>query len=121
MYKPIYFNEQEFQACVPSCKQEQVNEASLARLDMCRSLAETPFVLSSAYRSKSYELSKGRSGKGAHTEGRAFDIRCNNSAIRMRIVASALEVGFTRIGIGKTFIHLDDSPNLTSNVIWLYE
>lgn len=121
MYKSIYFNEKEFLACTPSCRYDQINEGSLARLDLCRGLAKTPFVLSSAYRSREYELSKGRSGKGAHTEGRAFDIRCDSSAIRFRIVASALEVGFTRIGIGKTFVHLDDSPNLSQKVIWLYE
>lgn len=121
MYKSIYFNEQEFEACTPSCKYEQINEGSLARLDLCRGLAKTPFVLSSAYRSREYEISKGRSGNGAHVDGRAFDIRCRDSVCRFRIVAAALEVGFTRIGIGKTFIHLDDSPNLTQNVIWLYE
>lgn len=121
MYKSIYFNEQEFEACTPSCKYEQINEGSLSRLDLCRGLAKTPFVLSSAYRSREYEISKGRSGNGAHVEGRAFDIRCRDSVCRFRIVAAALEVGFTRIGIGKTFIHLDDSPNLIQNVIWLYE
>lgn len=121
MYKPVYFNEQEFEACTPSCKIEQCNPGSLARLDLCRSVAKTPFILSSAYRSREYEVSKGRSGKGAHVDGRAFDIRCRDSVCRFRIVAAALEVGFTRIGIGKTFIHLDDSPNLAQKVIWLYE
>lgn len=121
MYKPVYFNEQEFEVCTPSCNIQDCNPDSLARLDICRSVAQTPFVLSSAYRSKEYELSKGRSGKGAHTEGRAFDIRCCDSSKRFLIVSSALEVGFTRIGIGKTFIHLDDSPSLKQKVIWLYE
>lgn len=121
MYNARYFNESEFQACTPSCKRSQINDASLARLDLCRSIAKTPFILSSAYRSREYEISKGRSGTGAHTEGRAFDIRCADSSKRMLIVRAALEVGFTRIGIGKTFIHLDDSPNLAQNVIWLYQ
>lgn len=121
MYKSHFFTDEEFEACTPSCKRAQINDGSLARLDLCRSIAKTPFVLSSAYRSPEYEKSKSRSGCGAHTEGRAFDIRCVDSTLRMRIVRAALEVGFVRIGIGKTFIHLDDSPNLNQNVIWLYQ
>lgn len=120
MYKAHFFSDEEFKACTPSCERSQICDSSLARLDLCRSIAKTPFVLSSAYRSSQYEISKGRSGKGAHTEGRAFDIRCDNSRLRMRIVRAALEVGFTRIGLGKTFVHLDDSPNLSQEVIWLY-
>lgn len=120
MYRAHFFSDEEFEACSPSCSRSQINDASLARLDLCRSIAKTPFVLSSAYRSREYEISKGRSGNGAHTEGRAFDIRCVDASIRMRIVRAALEVGFQRIGIGKTFVHLDDSPNLKHEVIWLY-
>lgn len=120
MYKSVYFKDEEFEACSPSCKRTQINDGALARLDLARNLANTPFVLSSAYRSPDYEVSKGRSGKGAHTEGRAFDILCSDSRKRFSIVRAALEVGFIRIGIGKTFIHLDASTDLPQKVIWLY-
>ena len=33
---------------------------------------------------------------------------------------AALKVGFKRIGVGKTFIHLDDDMTLPQNVIWNY-
>lgn len=115
-----FFIDEEFKKCSPSCTRSQVNAESLARLERAREIADTPFVLSSAYRSPDYERKKGRSGKGAHTEGRAFDILCNSSSVRWRIVFGALASGFRRIGIAKTFIHLDDSPNLPSPCIWLY-
>lgn len=115
-----YFNESEFKRCSPSCEMSQCDGNSLARLDRAREVAGIPFVLSSAYRSVEYEKAKGRSGKGAHTEGKAFDIVCRDSRSRWRIVFGALAVGFKRIGIGKTFVHLDDSEKLDSPLIWLY-
>lgn len=120
MYKAKFFSDEEFEACSPTCSRSQICDSSLARLDLARSIAKTPFVLSSAYRSREYEISKGRSGSGAHTEGRAFDIRCVDATQRDRIIRAALEVGFKRIGIARTFVHLDDSPNLKQNVIWVY-
>ena len=115
-----FFTDEEFERCSPSCKKEQCNADSLRRLDRAREVAGIPFVLSSAYRSREHEVSKGRSGTGAHTEGRAFDIRCSTSRDRWLIVHAAMVSGFTRIGIANTFVHLDDSPNLTQSVIWLY-
>lgn len=120
MYKSKYFKDAEFEACSPHCLREQINDESLQRLDRAREIASTAFVLSSAYRSPDFERKKGRSGKGAHTEGRAFDIRCSDSSKRWCIVFGALAAGFKRIGIAKNFIHLDDSPNLPYPVIWLY-
>jgi len=32
-----------------------------------------------------------------------------------------LEVGFTRIGIGNTFIHVDIDKDKSQNVIWTYK
>lgn len=120
MYIAKFFKDEEFEACSPSCMREQINDDSLLRLDRAREIAGVPFVLSSAYRTPDFERKKGRSGKGAHTEGRAFDILCRSSNFRWRIVFSALAAGFQRIGIADTFIHLDDSVNLPSPCIWLY-
>ena len=115
-----YFNESEFKACFPSCSLQNMKQETMAKLDAAREMAGIPFVLNSAYRSRSYELAKGRTGTGAHTSGRAVDIRCNRDANRYKIVAACLAVGFTRIGIGKTYIHVDDDPIKTQNVIWHY-
>jgi len=63
----------------------------------------------------------GRAGTSAHTTtGYAVDIRCNTEANRWKIVAAAIQVGFNRIGIAKTYVHLDNSPAHSGHVIWLY-
>lgn len=115
-----YFNESEFRACSPSCSLQDMDQRTMDLLDAARDRAGIPFVLNSAYRSEAYELSRGRSGNGAHTRGRAVDIRCTSSANRMKVVRALLEVGFPRIGIGTKFIHADNDDELSQQVIWLY-
>jgi hypothetical protein len=38
----------------------------------------------------------------------------------MIIVKALLEVGFKRIGIDDTFIHVDCDPTKDQNLIWVY-
>lgn len=118
MYQSRFFADQEFVNV--GCTRSDINDVSLSRLDRARGYAGIPFILTSAYRSPDHEKSKGRSGNGAHTRGRAFDISCRNNADRFTIVWSALKAGFTRIGIAKTFVHLDDDMSLPNPRIWLY-
>lgn len=92
----------------------------LILLDKVRETAGIPLVLNCAYRSREYDLKKGRSGNSAHTKGKAVDIRCNTSQNRMKIVAAALECGIRRIGIGNTFVHLDNDKTLPQGVLWHY-
>lgn len=120
MKKAKYFSNTEFLRCLPSCTIEDMEQPLLNMLDKARELAGIPFVLNSAYRSRSYELAHGRSGNSAHTRGLAVDVRCNTSANRYKIVTAAISAGFKRIGIGKTFVHLDTDSSLPMNVIFDY-
>ena len=115
-----YFSPKEFKACTPSCDISQMDAAFLAKLDEVRSLAGIPLVLNSAYRSPAYEKSKGRAGTSAHCRGMAADIRCNSDRNRYLILRAAIRAGIDRIGIGKTFIHLDTSGAHTPCVCWHY-
>lgn len=115
-----YFKESEFRACSPRCSLQDMKQGTMDRLDAARELAGIPFVLTSAFRTSKYDKEKGRTGNGAHTKGYAVDIRCNTSENRMRIVRALLDAGFTRIGLGETYIHADDDPTLTQNVMWHY-
>lgn len=115
-----YFNEGEFKACSPSCSLQDMQQHTMDKLDAARELAGIPFVINSAYRSAAWDKSKGRTGTGAHTKGCAVDIRCNTSESRMKIVKACLAVGFTRVGIGKTYVHVDDDATKPQNVIWHY-
>ena len=115
-----YFHPSEFKACTPSCDIAQMDAGFLALLDKIREAAGIPLVLNSGYRSPAYELKHGRTGTGAHTLGVAVDIRCNSYANQYRIIRAALACGIRRIGVGKTYIHLDTSPRHAQDVIWDY-
>lgn len=106
-----YFKEAEFRRCVPSCSLADMDAQFIQVLDRVRGLAGIPLVLNSAYRSPEYEKSKKRSGTSAHCQGRAVDIRCNTSANRLAIIRAALAAGIERIGVGKTYIHLDTATD----------
>lgn len=113
-----YFKEKEFQACSPACSLQDMQQTTMSKLDTAREIAGIPFVLNSAYRSSEHDIQRKRSGTGAHTLGRAVDIRCNADRNRYLVVAALIHAGFKRIGIYKTFIHADDSQNHTQEIIW---
>lgn len=97
-----------------------INPDSLKRLNRAREIAGIPFIVTSAYRSPEHNKRVGGAPDSAHLRGRAFDIRCNNTRERYCIIHGALAAGFTRIGVGKSFVHLDDDPSLPQCVIWTY-
>lgn len=115
-----YFKESEFKKCVPSCSLQDMDQDFISMLDALRAQAGIPLVLNCAYRSKAWDIKKGRSGNSAHTRGKAADIRCNANGTRWKIVKAAIELGFTRIGIGKNYVHVDTDKSLTQQVIWHY-
>ena len=120
MIKSKHFKEEEFGRCNPRCSLQDMNQSFINKLDTLRDVAGIPLVLNCAYRPVAWEKSKGRSGQGDHPQGRGADIRCNNSATRFKILTAAREVGFRRIGVAASFIHVGDGDNLPQDVVWLY-
>lgn len=114
------FKEYEFKNCSPSCSLQDMDQGTIDMFDKAREIAGVPFIPTSAYRPEEWELKKGRSGKGAHPKRKAIDLKATDSRTRFKIVQALISVGFKRIGIGKTFIHGDDSEELSQEVIWLY-
>ena len=102
-----HFSESEFKRCSPSCSLQDMNQSTMNKFDVARDIARIPLVINSAFRS-------------SHTLGRAIDIRCNTDRNRYIIINALLKAGFTRIGIAKSFIHADDSPNHSTQVAWIY-
>ncbi len=123
VYKPEFFVEKEFLNCVPTCSMSAMHPAMLKFLDDLRRKAGIPIVLTCAFRSRQYDLDKGRSGKGAHTYGLAVDIRCTKPANRWKIIKAAIELGATRIGVAPTYIHIDlgENKGLSPEVFWTYD
>lgn len=106
-----YFSWIDFEGCTPRCDERQMNPLFMHMLDEARHKAGIPFILNSAYRTVKWEKAMRREGTSSHTKGVAVDIRCNNSSDRLKIVSALLEVGFRRIGIYNTFIHVDDDED----------
>ena len=115
-----HFEESEFNRCIPSCSMEDMDNEFLNLLDKLREKCGFPIIISCAYRSKEWDLKKGRSGNSAHTKGKAVDIICKNSSIAYAIVKNAIELGIKRIGIGRNYIHIDNDDSLPQNVLWTY-
>lgn len=120
MKQSKYFSAKEFERCTPTCSIDDMSQELLDKLDLLREACNMPLVLNCAYRSKAWDKSKGRSGNSAHTKGLAVDIRANAGSTRFKIVQNALKLGFNRIGVASSFIHVDISKELPQNVIWTY-
>lgn len=114
-----YFKPDEFQLCTPACQLSQMDERLMQMLDMAREICGYPIIINSAYRSKTWELAHKRTGTSSHTKGLAVDISCITGPFRYKLLDALMTVGFTRIGISKSYIHVDidkDKPNS----IWIY-
>ncbi len=115
-----YFKLSEFDSPDMVGSGEAMDKEFLSKLDQARSLADTPFKITSGIRSEAHNLKVGGVSNSSHLLGYAADIACNNSILRHKILTSLIEVGFNRIGIADTFIHVDNDPAKPENVIWTY-
>lgn len=120
MYVPKYFREEEFQKLTPACSLSDLSQDLLFELDHLRERLGEPIIITSAYRSRDWDLAKGRSGEGAHTKGLAVDISLRDSVYARRLLEAALKGQWEGIGIGKTFIHLDVMWRPGGRRIWGY-
>lgn len=87
-------------------------------IDELRSRVGLPIIINSAFRTQSHNLKVEGKSNSSHTRGLAVDLRISSSQHRFLIVKCALELGITRIGVYKTFIHLDIDKSLPQGVIW---
>ena len=97
----------------------KMDKKFLSRLDEARDYAGIPFIINSAYRSPDHPESI-KNPTSSHIKGLAVDIRARDSKTRYLIIDALMHVGFNRIGIADTFIHVDDDRNKACGVIWTY-
>ena len=89
-------------------------------LDEARERAGVPFIINSGYRTVKRNQAVGGVSNSSHLRGYAADIACTESRERFHIIRALLSVGFDRIGVGSTFIHVDNDPNKADDVVWHY-
>lgn len=92
----------------------------LTALDEARELAGIPFKINSAYRSPEHNAKVGGKPNSSHLKGLAVDISVRDSRSRFIVLNALISVGFNRIGIADTFIHVDLDKDKSQQVIWTY-
>jgi zinc D-Ala-D-Ala carboxypeptidase len=100
--------------------EENMDANFLNKLDEARERAGIPFVINSAYRTPEHNAKIGGKPNSSHLKGLAVDISVTNSRQRFIVLNALLDVGFTRIGIADTFIHVDLDSGKSKEVIWTY-
>ena len=97
-----------------------MKEDFLIALDNARDIAGMPFKINSGYRTMEHNATIGGVENSSHIAGLAADIHCTDSRKRFVLIAALIAAGFTRIGIGKTFIHVDLDKDKDQRVAWMY-
>jgi uncharacterized protein YcbK (DUF882 family) len=97
-----------------------MNKNFIEILDKIRMENGKPIKINSGYRTLSYNRDVGGKPDSAHLRGIAADIHCVDSLNRYNLIQLAMIEGIKRIGIGKTFLHLDIDKDLPQTVCWLY-
>ncbi len=90
------------------------------KLNKARQIADVPFILTSAFRCAAHNAEVGGAETSSHLAGLAVDIKCTDAWTRCKILSALFAAGFNRIGVGKTFIHVDDDLTKPQGVVWLY-
>ena len=116
--RSTYFKEDEL-AC-KCCGKLVISDMLVDMLDSARTKAGIPFVITSGYRCESHNKEVGGSKSSSHLEGLAVDIGATNSVERGKILRALFMSGFSRVGIAKTFIHVDVDYTKVKPVTWMY-
>ena len=116
--------------CDGHCKgAAKISPDLLGRLQQMRDTIGGPIRITSGVRCRKHPESRTRPTSShvpndlGDIEGRvghAVDIAAVGSRRRFRLLAAAIAAGFTRIGIGKSFLHLDNDYKKSQGVIWDY-
>ncbi|MBF0501499.1 MAG: peptidase M15 [Candidatus Riflebacteria bacterium] len=101
-----HFNLSEF-TCKCGCGQNNISPAFVAKLNIARDIAGVPFHINSGCRCDKHNAAEGGKSDSSHLTGFASDIAVKDDGERSIILNALIKAGFTRFGMGKTFIHTD--------------
>ena len=113
------FSRSEF-ACACGCGFDDIKDYHVEMLQKVRTEIGIPMVINSGCRCMGHNMDVGGVPNSAHPRGEASDVACMDGTRRYTLISAALKVGFNRIGVAKTFVHLDRDPFLPAPRIWVY-
>jgi len=90
------------------------------QLQVLRNVVGTSIKINSGYRCPEQNARVGGKPNSSHLRGLAVDIRANDSSTRYIVLNALISVGFNRIGIASSFIHVDDDKSKSDKVVWTY-
>ena len=115
-----YFNYSEFDSPDLKGSGSKMSDEVISMLDVARKKYGKAMVINSGYRTCEHNAEVGGKPESSHLKGLAADISCTNSTDRFKLEGILRQVGFTRIGMGSTFIHVDIDKEKTQKVLWTY-
>ena len=115
-----YFKINEFDSPDEPGSGNKMSDEIVHMLDAARKIYGKPMKINSGYRTISHNKKVGGVSSSSHIKGLAADIACSNSVDRFKMLGALKQVGFKRIGVAGTFIHVDIDKDKTQNVIWTY-
>lgn len=114
-------------ACGCGCGLHKFDPRMHALLNRARKQYGRPMVLTSGCRCPEWNAHEGGRPDSAHMvlgDGwcHAADIRCVSNADRWELVEVFRQLGITRMGFGKTFLHVDNATGVKHppSRYWLY-
>lgn len=118
-----HFGRSEF-ACKCGCGTMSVSPALLEKLDRIRDTLGCPLTVISGCRCRTHNAAEGGKPQSAHitttwTPGRAADIAMVDDKVRSDFLRLALQE-FQRVGVAKTFVHVDVADDLPAPRVWVY-
>lgn len=113
------FSRAEF-ACKCGCGFDDIDRDLVELLQQIRSALGAPLTITSGCRCEEHNAKSGGAVTSAHVSGHAVDIACKDGHLRFRLLWLAIKAGIRRIGLHKTFIHLDNHPTNPQEVVWFY-
>jgi zinc D-Ala-D-Ala carboxypeptidase len=121
------FSRSEF-AC-PCCGDDKISHYAVNALQLIRNAVGAPLSIESGVRCSAHNEAIGGVENSSHVPadkddgegivGHAVDIKCITSTMRFKIIKEATKY-FTRIGIGRNFVHLDNDTGKPQGVLWHY-
>ena len=121
-----YFNYSEFDSPDVQGSGQLMDKTLLEMLDDVRDKFDKPIHITSGYRTEQHNEAVGGVKNSSHMKGLAIDLSDNNKGLpinsknRFDLINCLLDVGFSRIGVAKTFIHADIDHDKVQGVIWIY-
>ena len=112
------FNRSEY-ACKCGCGKHNIKDELAIKVQQVRDTLNRSITINSGVRCSNHNNTINAASTSSHIGGWAADLKYSGSAQRYELLNAIMPI-FDRVGIAKTFIHVDVDPNKTAGVVWLY-